>query len=51
MPQYPSEHTGPRTSVDRLGRSIQWVHSYVTRDRVYYVYRVPNEPLESTSAE
>lgn len=26
-----------------LGPAIQWVHSYVTGDKVYCVYRAPNE--------
>jgi hypothetical protein len=46
-----SEHNELRTTVDQLGRRVQWVHSYVTRDRVYYVYRVPNEPFEPTTVE
>jgi hypothetical protein len=37
--------------MDRLGRRIQWVYSYVTRNRVYVVYREPNEPFEPTTAE
>jgi hypothetical protein len=28
-----------------LGPSIQWVHSYVTDDRIYCVYIAPNEAL------
>jgi hypothetical protein len=28
-----------------LGPSIQWVHSYVTDDKVYCVYNAPNEAL------
>jgi hypothetical protein len=26
-----------------MGPQIQWVHSYVTDDKVYYVYIAPNE--------
>jgi hypothetical protein len=51
VPQYPREPSQPRTTVDQLGRQIQWVHSYVTRDRVYYVYQVPNEPFEPMPVE
>jgi hypothetical protein len=51
MPQHLSEYNEPRTTVDRVGRQIQWVHSYVTRDRVYCVYRVRNESFEPTTAE
>jgi hypothetical protein len=28
-----------------MGPEIQWVHSYVTRDKVYCVYRAPNEEM------
>ena len=28
-----------------LGPQIQWVHSYVTGDRIYCVYIAPNEEL------
>lgn len=28
-----------------LGSSIQWVHSYVTRDKIYCIYNAPNEGL------
>jgi hypothetical protein len=28
-----------------LGSSIQWVHSYVTDDKIYCVYIAPNEAL------
>ncbi len=28
-----------------LGPSIQWVHSYVTADKIYCVYISPNEDL------
>ena len=28
-----------------LGGSIQWVHSYVTDDKIYCIYRAPNEEL------
>jgi hypothetical protein len=28
-----------------LGPSIQWVHSYVTQDKIYCVYNAPNEDL------
>jgi hypothetical protein len=29
----------------RMGPQIQWVHSYVTGDKVYCVYIAPNEEL------
>jgi hypothetical protein len=28
-----------------LGPAIQWVHSYVTDDRIYCVYNAPNEAM------
>jgi hypothetical protein len=28
-----------------LGPQIQWVHSYVTDNRIYCVYRAPNEDI------
>ena len=34
-----------------LGPDVQWVHSYVTEDRIYCVYRAPNEELVRRHAE
>jgi uncharacterized protein DUF4242 len=37
-----------RVSVDTLkglGTDIQWVHSYVTGDRIYCIYIAPSEDL------
>ncbi|MCH6484150.1 DUF4242 domain-containing protein [Pseudoxanthomonas sp. LH2527] len=31
--------------LEDLGPRVQWEHSYVTDDRVYCVYRAPNEDL------
>jgi len=28
-----------------LGPEIQWVHSYVTQDKIYCIYIAPNEQL------
>jgi len=28
-----------------LGPAIQWVHSYVTGDKIYCVYNAPNEEM------
>ena len=28
-----------------LGPEIQWVHSYVTDDKIYCIYRAPNEEM------
>ena len=43
--------TGAHTALDQLGRQIEWVHGYVTRDRGYCIYRVPNETVEPTTVE
>ena len=29
----------------QLGPEIQWVHSYVTDDKIYCIYRAPSEEL------
>jgi hypothetical protein len=29
----------------QMGAQIQWVHSYVTGDKIYCVYRAPNEEM------
>ena len=34
-----------------LGPSIQWVHSYVTDDKIYCLYRAPSEELIREHAE
>jgi hypothetical protein len=31
--------------LNELGPKIQWVHSYVTSDQIYCVYRAPNEEM------
>ena len=31
--------------LQELGPSIQWVHSYVTGDKIYCVYIAPNEEI------
>ena len=31
--------------LSELGPSIQWIHSYVTGDKIYCVYIAPNEQL------
>ena len=32
-------------ALDKLGPKIQWVHSYVTGDKVYCIYNSPNEDM------
>ena len=34
-----------------LGSEIQWVHSYVTDDKIYCIYRAPSEDLIREHAE
>jgi hypothetical protein len=29
----------------QMGPQIQWVHSYVTGDKIYCVYRAPNDAM------
>jgi hypothetical protein len=50
---YGSEHdiVVARTTLDELARQIEWVHSYVTRDRVYRFYRASNQMFEPTTVE
>ena len=31
--------------LNTLGSQIQWVHSYVTADKIYCVYNAPNEGM------
>jgi hypothetical protein len=31
--------------LDELGSQIQWIHSYVTGDKIYCVYLAPSEQL------
>jgi hypothetical protein len=31
--------------LDHLGPQIQWIESYVTDEKIYCVYRAPNEDL------
>lgn len=31
--------------LNKLGPQIQWVQSYVTGDKIYCVYRAPNEAM------
>ncbi len=31
--------------LSNLGPQIQWVHSYVTTDKIYCIYNAPNEQM------
>ncbi|MGH8194507.1 MAG: DUF4242 domain-containing protein [Woeseiaceae bacterium] len=37
--------------LDELGPSIQWIHSYVTPDKLYCIYSAPDEQLIRRHAE
>ena len=37
--------------LDGLGNDIQWIHSYVTGDKIYCVYTAPSEELIRQHAE
>jgi len=37
--------------INNLGPQIQWVHSYVTDDKIYCVYNAPNEEMIREHAE
>jgi hypothetical protein len=39
------------TVLRALGPGIQWVHSYVTDDKIYCIYRAPSEDLIRQHAE
>ena len=36
---------GSRSVIRSLGPEIQWVHSYVTDDKIYCIYRAPSEDM------
>ena len=37
--------------LQKLGPEIQWLHSYVTDDKIYCVYTAPNEQLVREHAQ
>jgi hypothetical protein len=37
--------------LQNLGPSVQWVHSYVTDDKIYCVYQAPDEAMIRRHAE
>ncbi len=37
--------------LNQLGPQVQWVHSYVTDDKIYCVYIAPNEEMVRQHAE
>ena len=37
--------------LENLGSQIQWVHSYVTDDKIYCVYIAPNEEMVKEHAK
>ncbi|MES2239736.1 MAG: DUF4242 domain-containing protein [Bacteroidota bacterium] len=43
-----------QTSCDvlrKMGSEIQWVHSYVTEDKIYCVYNAPNKEMVQEHAK
>jgi hypothetical protein len=42
---------GSCSVLKNLGPDIQWVHSYVTDDKIYCIYRAPSEDLIRQHAE
>ena len=37
--------------LEKLGPSIEWVHSYVAGDKIYCIYNAPSEALIKQHAE
>jgi hypothetical protein len=37
--------------IDELGAQIQWVHSYVTQDKIYCVYIAPDREIIQRHAD
>ena len=37
--------------LDQMGTQIQWVHSYVTGDKIYCIYIAPNEEMVREHAQ
>ena len=37
--------------LNKLGPTIQWLHSYVTADKIYCIYIAPNEKMVREHAE
>jgi len=37
--------------LQEMGPSVQWVHSYVTPDKIYCIYRAPNAEMVREHAE
>lgn len=37
--------------LDGIGNDIQWIHSYVTDDKIYCVYTAPSEELIKRHAD
>ena len=40
-----------RSILNRLGPTIQWLHSYVTADKIYCIYIAPDEKMVREHAE
>ena len=48
-PQRAAQHSN--SVLQKLGRDIQWVHSYVAGDKIYCIYTAPSEDLSRKHAE
>ena len=46
-----AQSCGVLEGMNRSGTDIQWVHSYVTADRIYCVYNAPSEDAVRQHAE
>ena len=44
-PEVVGASKGSNEALAQLGKKIQWVHSYVTADKIYCVYISPDEGL------
>ncbi len=36
--------------LNKMGPQIQWIHSYVTEDKIYCIYNAPNKEMVSEHA-
>lgn len=34
--------------LNKLGAEIQWIHPYVTDDKIYCIYTAPNSPIKTS---
>ena len=41
----PAGRSTSNGALNKLGPQIQWIHSYVTDDKIYCIYNAPNETM------